>query len=100
MTEKTLPRRRVLAAGGAGGLLALPGRAPAAVGSKPLKGVTLNVSCWSAPYPLFLAKYIPEFEELTGARVVYTTPAFPIYNQRMDIALATRSAAYDVINVT
>ncbi|HUZ62580.1 MAG TPA: extracellular solute-binding protein [Acetobacteraceae bacterium] len=96
-----LPRRRILATGLAtGGLLALPGKAPAAVGSKPLKGVTLNVSCWSAPYPQFLAKYIPEFEEQTGARVVYTTPAFPIYNQRMDIALATRSEAYDVINVT
>jgi multiple sugar transport system substrate-binding protein len=94
-------RRQVLAAGtAAGGLLAIPGKAPAAIGSKPLKGVTLNVSCWSAPYPLFLAKYIPEFEEQTGARVVYTTPSFPIYNQRMDIALATHSDAYDVINVT
>jgi multiple sugar transport system substrate-binding protein len=94
-------RRRILAAGAAAGsLLVLPGRAPAAIGAKPLNGVTLNVSCWSAPYPLFLAKYIPEFEQETGAKVVYTTPSFPVYNQRMDIALATRSDAYDVINVT
>lgn len=96
-----IKRRHVLAAGtAAGGMLVLPGKAPAAGGAKPLQGVTLNVSCWSAPYPLMLAKYIPEFEQQTGARVVYTTPSFPIYNQRMDIALATRSDAYDVINVT
>ncbi|HLZ02788.1 MAG TPA: extracellular solute-binding protein [Bradyrhizobium sp.] len=94
-------RRQVLMGGAAAGsLLVLPGRAPAAIGAKPLKGVTLNVSCWSAPYPQFLAKYIPEFEEETGAKVIYTTPSFPVYNQRMDIALATRSDAYDVINVT
>ncbi|MDA8052425.1 MAG: extracellular solute-binding protein [Rhodospirillales bacterium] len=99
--EKKIRRRQLLAAGtAAGGLLVLPGKAPAAVGAKPLKGITLNVSCWSAPYPLMLAKYIPEFEQETGARVIYTTPSFPIYDQRMDIALATRSAAYDVINVT
>ena len=96
------PRRRQLLTGGAlaAGALMLPGKAPAAIGKKPLSGVTLNVSCWSAPYPLFLAKYIPEFEELTGARVSYTTPSFPIYDQRMDLALATNSDAYDVINVT
>lgn len=93
-----LRRRAVIS--GAAGLLALPGKAPAAGVAKPLSGVTLNVSCWNAPYPQFLRKYIPEFEQETGARVIYTTPAFPIYNQRMDIALATRSAAYDVINVT
>lgn len=99
--QRRIGRRHLLAAGAAAGcLFTLPGKAPAAVGAKPLKGVTLNVSCWSAPYPLFLAKYIPEFEEQTGAHVVYTTPAFPVYNQRMDIALATRSDAYDVINVT
>ena len=96
------PRRRQILTGGAAaaGALMLPGRAPAAIGKKPLSGVTLNISCWSAPYPLMLRKYIPEFEAMTGARVNYTTPSFPIYNQRMDLALATRSGAYDVINVT
>ena len=99
--QTRIKRRHIMAAGAAaGGALMLPGKAPAAGGTKPLQGVTLNVSCWSAPYPLMLTKYIPEFEEQTGARVVYTTPSFPIYNQRMDIALATRSDAYDVINVT
>ncbi len=96
------PRRRQILTGGAAaaGALMLPGKAPAAIGKKPLSGVTLNISCWSAPYPLMLRKYIPEFEAMTGARVNYTTPSFPVYDQRMDLALATRSDAYDVINVT
>ena len=37
---------------------------------------------------------------MTGAKMVYETPAFPIYNQRMDIELSTGAAAHDVINVT
>ena len=48
----------------------------------------------------FLRSYIPEFEEATGAKVNYETPSFPIYNQRMDIELSTKSGAHDVINVT
>jgi multiple sugar transport system substrate-binding protein len=98
---RTIRRRQILAtAAGGAGLLALPGKAPAQGGSKPLAGVTLNVSCWSAPYPKYLAEYIPEFEQATGAKVNYETPSFPIYNQRMDIELSTKSDAHDVINVT
>ena len=41
-----------------------------------------------------------EFEEATGAKIVYDTPTFPIYNQRVDIELSTKSAARDVVNVT
>lgn len=81
-------------------LLALPLAAPALGGNKPLDGVTLNVSCWSSPYPVYLTDYIKEFEEQTGAKVNYSTPSFPIYNQRMDLELSTKSAAYDVVNVT
>ena len=92
--------RRTLLAGASAGLFALPGRAPAQGGKKPLNGVTLNVSCWSTSYSEFLKSYIPEFEQMTGAKVVYETPSFPIYNQRMDIELATGAAAHDVINVT
>src|SRR4051812_2731768 len=104
MTEdaKHVDRRGVLtgAAAAAGSLLVLPGKAPAQGGRKKLDGVTLNVSCWSAAYPKYLADYIPEFEQLTGAKVKYETPSFPIYNQRMDLELSTGSSAYDVINVT
>ena len=96
-----LHRRAVLAGAAATtGLLVLPGRAPAQGGKKKLDGVTLHVTCFSHTYSEFLRSYLPEFEEATGAKVVYDTPAFPIYNQRMDIELSTKSAAHDVINVT
>jgi multiple sugar transport system substrate-binding protein len=96
-----LPRRRVLAgAVASAGLLVLPGPAPAQGGKKKLDGVTLHVACFSHTYSEFLRSYLPEFEQATGAKVVYETPAFPIYNQRMDIELSTGSAAHDVINVT
>jgi multiple sugar transport system substrate-binding protein len=62
--------------------------------------VTLNVSCWSAPYPKWLADYLPEFEDLTGAKVNYDTPGFPVYNQRVDLELSTQGSAYDVLNIT
>jgi multiple sugar transport system substrate-binding protein len=79
-------RRRQLLTTVAGGatLLTLPGKAPAQGGAKKLAGVTLNVTCWSGSYPKFLADYIPEFEQATGAKVNYETPSFPIYNQLAD----------------
>jgi multiple sugar transport system substrate-binding protein len=96
-----LPRRSLLAGAVATtGLLVIPGRAPAHGGRKKLDGVTLHVTCFSHTYSEFLRSYLPEFEEATGAKIVYDTPAFPIYNQRMDIELSTKSAAHDVINVT
>ncbi|MBV9200593.1 MAG: extracellular solute-binding protein [Alphaproteobacteria bacterium] len=96
-----LPRRILLAgAGAAAGLLVLPGRAPAQSGKKKLDGVTLHVACFSHTYSEFLRSYLPEFEQATGAKVNYETPAFPIYNQRMDIELSTQSPAHDVINLT
>ena len=64
------------------------------------KGLSLNVSTFSAAYPTFLQKSLPEFEELTGAKVNYDAPSFPIYNQRVDLELSTRGSAYDVVNVT
>ena len=99
--QQRLRRRQLLAsAAGGAGLLTLPGKAPAQGGAKKLSGVTLNVSCWSSSYPKFLTDYIPEFEQATGAKVNYETPSFPIYNQRMDIELSTKSDAHDVVNVT
>ncbi len=94
-------RRRDLLAGAAAGagVLALPAKA-SAQGAKKFDGLTLHVACWSTSYSEFLKTYIPEFEQATGAKVVYETPAFPIYNQRMDIELSTKAAAHDVINVT
>src|SRR3954453_15613046 len=98
---RNVSRRRVLQGAGflAGGLL-LPGKAPAQGGARRLAGVTLNVSTFSAPFPKILIKWLPEFEELTGAKVVFDTPSFPVYNQRADLELSTGGSAYDVVNVT
>lgn len=95
-----ITRRTLLAstvATPAAGTLALPAHAQ---GVRPFQGVTLNVSCWSAPYARFIADYLPEFTERTGIRVNYDTPGFPIYNQRADLELSTRGSAFDVLNVT
>lgn len=102
MTTRWFTRRRLLGTSAAlgGAALILPGKAPVYAQSKPLAGITLNVSCWSAPYPKWLADYIHEFEELTGAKVNYDTPAFPVYNQRIDLELSTGGSAYDVLNIT
>ncbi|WP_213954435.1 extracellular solute-binding protein [Variovorax sp. dw_954] len=94
-------RRGLLKAGaalGAGALL--PGLAAAQGGAKKFDGVTLNVSTFSAAYPKLLQQWLPEFEALTGAKVNYDAPSFPVYNQRADLELSTKGSAYDVVNVT
>jgi multiple sugar transport system substrate-binding protein len=97
----SLHRRDLLkttAALGAASLL--PGLAGAQGGAKKFAGVTLNVSTFSAAYPKLLQQWLPEFEALTGAKVNFDTPSFPVYNQRADLELSTRGSAYDVVNVT
>ena len=95
-------RRQILKGAAAGAAAAATGlRAPAVLAqAKPFAGTTLNVSCWSAPYPKFLADYLPEFTEATGIKVNYDTPGFPVYNQRVDLELSTKGSAYDVLNIT
>ncbi len=98
-------RRHLLAGAAAlGGGLLLPGKAPAigpAIGgAKPFAGTTLNVSTFNAPFARILTKWLPEFEEATGAKVAYDTPSFPVYNQRADLELSTGGASYDVLNIT
>lgn len=101
MTASQPTRRHLLAAGAAVGASALlPRQAPAQGGAKKFQGVTLNVSTFSAAYPKLLQQWLPEFEAATGARVNYDAPSFPVYNQRADLELSTRGAAYDVVNVT
>ncbi len=74
---------------------------PAVIGqSRPFSGITLNVSCWSANYPRMLADYVPEFTQLTGAKVNYDTPGFPVFNQRADLELSTKGSGFDVLNLT
>jgi multiple sugar transport system substrate-binding protein len=94
-------RRTFLQASAALGASALlPSIALAQTGAKKFSGVTLNVSTFSAAYPALLVKWLPEFEALTGAKVNFDTPSFPVYNQRADLELSTKGSAYDVVNVT
>ncbi|MCL4465625.1 MAG: extracellular solute-binding protein [Chloroflexi bacterium] len=74
--------------------------APVAAGAKPFAGKTINVSIWSSAFPKMLADYIPEFEQKTGMKVNYQTPAFAVYNQQADMELSTKGSAYDVANIT
>jgi multiple sugar transport system substrate-binding protein len=94
-------RREFLAA--AAGLAAgalLPTLAAGQGSARKYAGVKLNVSTFSAAYPKFLQEALPEFEALTGAKVNFDTPSFPVYNQRADLELSTHGSAYDVVNVT
>ncbi|MDM0110626.1 extracellular solute-binding protein [Variovorax sp. J22R133] len=94
-------RRHLLQASAAlGASTLLPTLATAQGAAKKFAGVTLNVSTFSAAYPTLLQKWLPEFEALTGAKVNYDAPSFPVYNQRADLELSTKGAAYDVVNVT
>lgn len=102
MTHKITPGRRALIKTGAalGAGLLLPGRAAAQGGARKYAGITLNVSTFSAAYPKLLQQWLPEFEALTGAKVNFEAPSFPVYNQRADLELSTKGSAYDVVNVT
>lgn len=94
-------RKAMQGAAAIGAAAAVSLKAPAVLAqAKPFAGTTLNVSCWSAPYPKFLADYLPEFTEATGIKVNYDTPGFPVYNQRVDLELSTKGSAYDVLNIT
>lgn len=96
-----MQRRDLLKAMAAFGVYAMvPGFARGANGAKKYDGVTLNVSTFSSAYPTLLRQWLPEFEALTGAKVNFDTPAFPVYNQRADLELSTKGSAYDVVNVT
>lgn len=94
-------RRRLLQASAAlGATSLLPRLAAAQGGTRKFSGVTLNVSTFSAAYPKLLQQWLPEFEALTGAKVNFDAPSFPVYNQRADLELSTKGSAYDVVNVT
>ena len=95
-----VPRRKFLASALAAGAATSLGFPALALGNKPLKGVTLNTSLYSSPYSKLLRPWIPEFEEATGAKVNFDTPGFPVYNQRADLELSTKGAAFDAVNVT
>src|SRR5687768_11659735 len=80
--------------------LLLPALAGAHGAAKKYAGTTLNVSTFGAAFPTLLQKWLPEFEALSGIKVNFDAPSFPVYNQRVDLELSTKGSAYDVVNVT
>src|SRR4051794_28541840 len=101
MTHPDFQRRRLLQTSAAlGASELLPHLAAAQGGARKFAGVTLNVSTFSAAYPKLLQQWLPEFEALTGAKVNFDAPSFPVYNQRADLELSAKGSAYDVVNVT
>jgi len=104
MEEKTtrkLTRRTFLKASAFGLAYGTLGKAPLVLGqAKPFKGVTINGSSFQHTFATYLKEYLPEFEEQTGMKVNFETPAFPIYNQRADLELSTKGRAYDFLNIT
>ena len=100
LTRK-LNRRTFLKASALGLAYGTLGKAPLVLGqAKPFKGVTINGATFQHTFATYLKEYLPEFEEQTGMKVNFETPAFPIYNQRADLELSTKGRAYDFLNIT
>jgi multiple sugar transport system substrate-binding protein len=100
--EEHMKRRNFVkgvAAGVTAGFAGL--RAPVVLGqAKPFAGVTINGAAHQHPHHNYLMEYLPEFEARTGMKVNFDTPAFPIYNQRVDLELSTKGSAWDFVSVT
>jgi multiple sugar transport system substrate-binding protein len=97
-----LRRRRLLQALAGSSAAAAAGlHAPVVRGqAKKFAGVTINGACFQHVYQTYLKEAIPEFEAASGMKVNLDLQAFPVYNQRMDLELSTKGAAYDFCNVT
>nr|MDA8217049.1 extracellular solute-binding protein [Dehalococcoidales bacterium] len=81
--------------------LAATTAAPTVAGTaKKLAGVTLNGALFQHPYSDQIKALTSEFEQLTGAKVNIDIQVFGNYNQRMDLALSTKDASYDIANIT
>ena len=66
---------------------------------KPWAGTTINVAMVSEPRNEAIQKLAPEFEKLTGIKVVFNILAYPTLQEKQMVALSQGSAAYDVVDV-
>lgn len=73
--------------------------APAGI-AKPLAGQTVRVVMFQHVYARALSDFLPEFTELTGAKVELDILGFDVANQRIDLELSGETGAYDVTNLT
>lgn len=99
--HKVSRRTFLTSASAAASLGILGGKAPLVLGqAKEFQGVTITGACFQHVFTNYLKSYIPEFEEQTGMKVQFNTPAFPIFNQRADLELSTKGKAWDFLNIT
>ncbi|MHB1415494.1 MAG: ABC transporter substrate-binding protein [Chloroflexota bacterium] len=78
---------------------AQPTAAPT-VQAKVLAGQTVKVLLFDHVYTRGINELLPEFEDLTGAKVELDLQAFAIANQRIDLELSSATGALDVMNMT
>lgn len=64
--------------------------------ARPFAGKTVRIMFIGHPFWELVQKMAPAFEERTGIKVVVETVGFPVLLQRLDLELATGSAAYDI----
>lgn len=67
--------------------------------SKPFDGTTINVAMVAEPRADAIKKLLPEFTKLTGIKVVLDILPYPTLQEKQAVALAQRTAAYDVVHV-
>ncbi len=78
-----------------------PSQAPAQSGAaKPFAGQTINASFYQLTSVAALQTMLSDFEQQTGMKVNMEVQGFAIHNQRMDLELSVKGAAYDVSNIT
>jgi len=66
---------------------------------KPWEGKTIHVAMVSEPRADAIAKLAPEFEKLTGVKVVFDILAYPTLQEKQMVALTQGTGAYDIVHV-
>jgi len=66
---------------------------------KPWAGQTIHVAMVSEPRSEAIAKLAPEFEKLTGIKVVFDILAYPTLQEKQMVALTQGTGAYDIVHV-
>ena len=66
---------------------------------KPWAGTTINVAMVAEPRADAIAKLAPEFEKLTGIKVVFNILAYPTLQEKQMVALTQGTGAYDIVHV-
>jgi ABC-type glycerol-3-phosphate transport system substrate-binding protein len=76
-----------------------PAAATTAPAEKPFAGQELNMIYFDATYARAAEKYIPEFEEMTGAKVNLVVAPYASLYEKEFTDLVTNGGAYDIMQV-